>query len=47
MFTTRLCFDMITERDLKILTERKKKLGETLQSVEGFYFLKPEKFKTG
>jgi len=29
VFTNRMCFDMFTERDLKIWTERKKKLGET------------------
>jgi len=42
-----MCFDMITERDLKIWIERKKKLGETSETVEGFSFLKAEKFKTG
>jgi hypothetical protein len=37
---------MITEWDLKIWTERKKKLGETSGTVEGFSFLKAEKFET-
>jgi hypothetical protein len=38
---------MITERDLKMWIERKKNLGETSETVEGFSFLKDEKFKTG
>jgi hypothetical protein len=42
-----MCFDTITERDLKIWIERKKKLGETSEMVEGFSFRKAEKFKTG
>jgi hypothetical protein len=41
-----MCFDVITERDLKIWIEREKKLGETSETVEGFSFLKAEKFKT-
>jgi hypothetical protein len=42
-----MCFDIITEMDLKIWIEMKKKLGETSETVERFSFLKGEKFKTG
>jgi len=37
---------MTIERDLKIWAERKKKLGKTSGTVEGFSCLKAEKFKT-